>query len=194
MYCCFPCKERKTRITFEWSPLTCFFDTTEIWERTLFWFVISNRMGCSGQTTLQHLKSEQCASEILHGPVMSILNMYHSIIKIMKKSRAGGRHKWRWHKKTERAVFSLFAIANTKARGEALIEATEWHAQSNWISSAVSSNLIWPALWRMTGERNTFSCLPLPLGVPHTQSDPQTCRFHTTTGQHLLRGLPLLTA
>lgn len=110
----------------------------------------------------------------------------------MKKSRAGGRHKWKWHKKTERAVFSLVAIANTKAWGEALIEATEWHAQSNWISSAVSSNLIWPALWRMTGERNTFPCPPLPLGVPRTQRDPQTCRYHTTTGQHLLCGLLLL--
>lgn len=64
--------------------------------------------------------------------------------------------------------------ANTKAWGEALIEATEWHAQSNWISSAVSSNLIWPALWRMTGERNTFSCLPLPLGVPHTHTQRPT--------------------
>lgn len=111
----------------------------------------------------------------------------------MEKCRARGRHKWKWHKKTERAVFSLVAIANTKAWGEALIEATEWHAQSNWISSAVSSNLIWPALWRMTGERNTFPWPPLPLGVPHTQSDPQTCCFHTTTGQHRLCGLLPLT-
>lgn len=97
----------------------------------------------------------------------------------MKKSGAIGQHKWRWHKKTERAMFSLVAIANTKAWGETLIEATEWHAQSNWISSAVSSNLIWPVLWRMTGEWNTFPGPPLPLGVPHTQSDPQTCCFHT---------------
>lgn len=109
----------------------------------------------------------------------------------MKKSGARGRHKWKWHKKTERAVFSLVAIANTKASGETLIEATEWHEQSNWISSAVSSNLIWPALWRMTGERNALPCPPLPLGVPHTLSDPQTCRFLITTGRHLLPG-PLL--
>lgn len=88
----------------------------------------------------------------------------------MKKSRAGGRHKWKWHKKTERAVFSLFAIANTKARGEALIEATEWHAQSNWISSAVSSNLIWPALW-MDDRRAKHILLPAPPSgcAPHTE-------------------------
>lgn len=114
------------------------------------------------------------------------------LYKIMEKSESRGRHKCKWQKKTERAVFSLVAIANTKAWGEALIEATEWHAQSNWISSAVSSNLIWPALWRMTGERNTFPCPPLPLGVPHTPSGPQTCCFLTTTGQHLLCGLPPL--
>lgn len=91
-------------------------------------------------------------------------------MEIMKKSGARGRHKWKWHKKTERAVFSLVAIANTKARGETLIEATEWHAQSNWISSAVSSNLIWPALWRMTGERNTFPLPAPPSGcAPHTE-------------------------
>lgn len=63
----------------------------------------------------------------------------------------------------------LFLQQETQRReAGALIEATEWRAQSNWISSAVSSNLIWPALWRMTGERNTFSCL-LP-----TTPDPLT--------------------
>lgn len=108
---------------------------------------------------------------------MSVSNMQHSIIEIMKKSGSRGRHKWKWHKETERAVISLVVIANTKASGETLIEATEWHEQSNWISSAVSSNLIWPALWRMTGERNAFPCPPLPLGVPHTRIDPQTCRL-----------------
>lgn len=99
---------------------------------------------------------------------------------------------------------SLFLQQETQRReAGALIEATEWRAQSNWISSAVSSNLIWPALWRMTGERNTFSCLlPTtpdppphpPLGVPPAQSDQQTCSFHQTTGQHLLCGLPPLPA
>lgn len=193
MYCCFLWKERKK--TFEWSPMTYSFDNKETWG--------------GDSAVIRHLRpdglfgsDDRVASEkwtmcfkMLHGPVLSIFNMYHSIMTIMKKSGAGGRHKWKWHKKTEHAVFSLFFMtANTKAWREALIEATEWHAQSNWISSAVSSNLIWPALWRMTGERNTFSCLPLPLGVPHTHSAPQTCRFHATTGQHLLHGLPLLTA
>lgn len=113
----------------------------------------------------------------------------------MKKSGARGRHKWKWHKKTERAVFSLVGIANTKAWGETLIEATEWHAQSNWISSAVSSNLIWPALWRMTGERNTFPLPAPPSGcAPHTERPTDVLLPHTTTGQHLLCGLWLHTA
>lgn len=79
-----------------------------------------------------------------------------------------------------------------KDASAALIEATEWHAQSNWISSAVSSNLIWPALWRMTGERNTppHPPTPSPRGVPPAQSNRQTCSFRKTTGQHLLRRLP----
>lgn len=73
-------------------------------------------------------------------------------------------------KRQERAAFSLVAMANTKARGETLIEATEWHAQSNWISSAVSSNLIWPALWRMTGEPRHVPPPAPPSGcAPHAQ-------------------------
>lgn len=135
-----------------------------------------------GRTMWRHLKSEQCKWKHLHGLVMSIFNMYHSILQITKKSGARGRHKWKWHKKTERPVCSLVAIANTKARGETLIEATEWHAQSNWISSAVSSNLIGPALWRMTGESNTFPGPPLPLGVPHTEGRG-THRRPTSTQQ-----------
>lgn len=91
------------------------------------------------------------------------------------------RHKWKWHKKTEHAAVCLSATGNTKTRVGALIVATEWRAQSNWISSAVSSNLIWPALWRMTEERNTFSCL-----LPTTPSVPTSlwvCPPHRATGR-----------
>lgn len=78
--------------------------------------------------------------------------------------------------------FCFAAMANTKASGGTLIEATEWHEQSNWISSAVSSNLIWPTLWRMTAMRST-----VPLPTPPFGCAPYTAihRHATTSTQQL---------
>ena len=56
-------------------------------------------------------------------------------------------------------------VADTKAQRRTLLEVTEWHAQFNVISSAVSSNLAWPALWRMTGE-------PCPSAFPSSRTLP----------------------